>query len=232
MADSLTVLISEHVEFRKHVIGQCGKPVMGRIPLLMRSESEEVSSLDTLAHKLKKLEASPNKAVIRGVPLNDAPAPAARNKANFKRAPRHWCMIDIDDLDCPADRADLSSKIAYAIEQLPKEFQQANFYYHFSSSMGIKPGIRVHLWYWLDRPCSDVEMKAWLADAPVDLCLFNPVQLHLTANPLFIDGAVDPVPERSGLYTVEGWTDSVSPPVDLPERVLSQRRLHRTRNRG
>ena len=229
MTDTLTILRKDDAEFCKYVKGHPPKPVMGRIPYLMRTESVEVTSLQSLSQVLTKLESSTNKAVIRGEPLESGYSPVPRTKANFKSAPRHWCMLDIDDLDCPADKTDPNTKIAYAIEQLPKEFLQTNFYYHFSSSMGIKPGIRVHLWFWLDRPCSDEEMKAWLADAPVDLCLFNPVQLHLTANPLFIDGAVDPLPERSGLYTVEGWTDSVSPPVDLAERVLWQRRLHRTR---
>jgi hypothetical protein len=63
--------------------------------------------------------------------------------------------------------------LSYAIQQLPAEFQTVDCWYHFSSSMGIKAGIRVHLWFWLERPCSDYEMKAWLSGCPVDLRLFN-----------------------------------------------------------
>ena len=70
--------------------------------------------------------------------------------------------------------------------------------------MGIKSGIRVHLWFWLERPCSDDEMKAWLSGCPIDLRLFNPIQIHLTANPRFVDGAVDPYPKRSGLFEAGG----------------------------
>ena len=44
-----------------------------------------------------------------------------------------------------------------------------------SSSAGIKPGLRVHLWYWLDRPVSDAEAKRWLKGAPVDLSIYQPV---------------------------------------------------------
>ena len=109
-------------------------------------------------------------------------------------------MIDIDSLAWDGDINDQQAMLSYAIQQLPAEFQSVDFWYHFSSSMGIKPGIRVHLWFWLERPCSDDELKAWLSGCPVDLRLFNPIQIHLTANPRFIAGAIDPYPNRSGLF--------------------------------
>ena len=109
-------------------------------------------------------------------------------------------MIDIDSLAWDGDLSDQQAMVSYAIQQLPAEFQAADCWYHFSSSMGIKAGINVHLWFWLDRSCSDDEMKAWLSGCPVDLRLFNPIQIHLTANPQFSDGAVDPYPNRSGLF--------------------------------
>ena len=109
-------------------------------------------------------------------------------------------MIDIDSLDWDGDIHDQKAMLSYAHQQLPIEFQSFDCWYHFSSSMRIKPGIRVHLWFWLDRACSDDEMKAWLSGYPVDPHLFNPIQIHLTANPRFIDGATDPYPNRSGLF--------------------------------
>ena len=97
------------------------------------------------------------------------------------------CLID-------GDVSDQQEMVSYAIQQLPAEFQSADCWYHFSSSMGIKAGIRVHLWFWLDRSCSDDEMKAWLSGCPVDLRLFNPTQIHLTANPRFIERMKREVP--------------------------------------
>ncbi|MDA9954562.1 hypothetical protein N9D61_09710 [Planktomarina sp.] len=82
-------------------------------------------------------------------------------------------MIDIDSLAWNRDIIDQQAMLSYAIQQLPVEFQPADFCYHFSSSMGIKAGINVHLWFWLDRPCSDNEMKAWLSGCPVDMRMFN-----------------------------------------------------------
>jgi len=98
-------------------------------------------------------------------------------------------MIDIDSLVWDGDSRDQQTMLSYAAQQLP-----VDFWYHFSSSMGIKSGIRVHLWFWLDRPCSDVEMKAWLSGCPVDMRMFNPIQIHLTAKPRFVNGAADPYP--------------------------------------
>ena len=68
-------------------------------------------------------------------------------------------MIDIDSLAWNGDLSDQQAMLSYAIQQLPVEFQSRDCWYHFSSSMGIKSGINVHLWFWLDRPCSDNELK-------------------------------------------------------------------------
>ena len=98
--------------------------------------------------------------------------------------------------------------------------------------MGIKPGIRVHLWFWLERACSDGEMKAWLSSYPVDLRLFNRIQIHLTANPRFIDGAVDPYPNRSGIFEAGGGLSTVSVPSDLAGRTAVTQAASRQRSRG
>jgi len=66
------------------------------------------------------------------------------------------------------------------------------------------------IWYWLERPWSDDEMKVWLRDYPDDLKLFNPLQMHLTAAPQFKDGAIDPFPCRSGLFAADKGKDTVN----------------------
>ena len=98
--------------------------------------------------------------------------------------------------------------------------------------MGIKGGIRVHLWYWLERPCSDNEMKAWLSGCPTDMRLFNPIQIHLTANPRFINGAVDPYPKRSGLFEAGGGVTTVPVPSDLATRTAVTHAASRQRSSG
>ena len=128
-------------------------------------------------------------------------------------------MIDIDSLAWDSDVSDQQEMVSYAIQQLPPEFQSADCWYHFSSSMGIKAGINVHLWFWLERTCSDNELKTWLSGGPVDMRMFNPIQIHLTANPLFSDGAVDPYPNRSGLFKAVSGVSAVPVPSDLATRT-------------
>ena len=150
-----------------------------------------VHDLQSLASVISGLEGNPTKAVLRGLPLLPENDPVARQSQNFSSISHHWCMIDIDSLPWNGDLQDHKAMLEYTSSQLPPEFQQADCWYHFSSSMGIKQGIRVHLWYWLERPCSDDEMKTWLSGCPVDLGLFNPIQIHLTANPQFVEGVTD-----------------------------------------
>ena len=139
-------------------------------------------------------------------------------------------MIDIDSLEWNGDIQEHEAMLTYAIEQLPIEFQSVDCWYHFSSSMGIKSGIRVHLWFWLERPCSDDEMKAWLSGCPVDLRLFNPIQIHLTANPRFIDGAVDPYPNRSGLFEAGSGVSTAPVPSDLATRTAVTQAVSKQRS--
>ena len=134
-----------------------------------------VNNLESLAAVISALETEPTKAIIRGSLLEDGSGLVPRNKDTFTATPRQWCMIDIDSLAWNGDIIDQHAMLSYATQQLPVEFQSVDFWYHFSSNMGIKAGIRVHLWYWLERPCSDAEMKAWLSGCPVDLRLFNPI---------------------------------------------------------
>ena len=100
----------------------------------------------------------------------------------------------------------------------------------FHPAWASRLGSDVHLWFWLDRPCSDNEMKAWLSGCPVDMRMFNPIQIHLTANPQFSDGAVDPYPNRSGLFEAGTGISTVTVPSDLAFRsaVASKSSKQRT----
>jgi hypothetical protein len=171
-----------------------------------------------------------------GIDIDSLPAPiwdpdklARRREAIMRdRAERHvpatWPddpaeMVEPDqagDLDpAPIDPVrDWAIAIRAAVVTLPPEFHDVSCYWQMTSGAGIKPGIRLRLWYWLDRPVSDEECKRWLADAPVDCSLYGAVAIHYTAAPIFADPADDPVPIRSGW----SWRhqNSVSVP-ELPE---------------
>ena len=213
-----------------------------KLSYLFDLEEYTVCSLTELSSLLTVLEDNPNKFVVRGSLIEGRPANKIRRtgksdrynhpESNFNPASRQWCLIDIDGLDLPTRFTDIANQqediIRYTVSKLPEEFREVDCHYQFSSSMGVTAGkIKVHLWYWLDRKVSDAEMKAWLskADTPIDLSLYQPVQPHFTARPIFIDGAIDPIPNRSGLFEVGFAKDTVGVPPNLQEQVNISRQL-------
>ncbi|MDC1090405.1 hypothetical protein OAQ01_03165 [Emcibacteraceae bacterium] len=202
-------------------------------------EEMGLNSFEDLSNILAELEAEPNSLVIRGkliagrdttnIRRTGSAALVDHPEKNFNPQSRRWCMLDIDDLELPEDYSDIDKHpeeiLVHTISKLPEEFRSAACRYQFSANMGVKTGmIKVHLWYWLDRAVSDLEMKAWTntnSEVPIDQALFSPVQVHYTAPPIFENGADDPLKNRSGIYTPEDASDTVSVSNDLDERVAS-----------
>jgi hypothetical protein len=89
-----------------------------------------------------------------------------------------------------------------------------------TAGAGRKPGLRVRLWGYTDRPVSDAEWKVHLHDAPVDKALFNAVQEHLTSAPIFGDVADDPC-DDGRLALLPGEPALVVPPAAVKERRAS-----------
>ena len=211
-----------------------------RMSMFFDTDTVPVSSLHELATALSELEQDNASMVIRGALIEGRETQHIRRTgkaslwndpgSNFNAVPRQWCMIDIDDLPLPPEFANIAAHqrdiLAYTVARLPEAFRGVDCYFQFSASMGIKTDmVRVHLWYWLDRPASDREMKAWLSqsEVPVDLSLFRPVQPHFTAQPVFAEGAVDPLPARSGIYQAGSGQLTVEVPDNLHELEVSRR---------
>lgn len=211
-------------------------------PLAKSFNVSEVSvqSIHDVFDVLRGLQLQDSQAVIRGKLIagrdkkNILRRSRARGEqpANFESAARRWVMIDVDDLVLRSEwqNVDASAEkiIAHTVRHLPVEFHSVKCVYQWSSSMGVKTDkIRVHLWYWLSRSTSDAELKAWLTGCPVDTALFQSVQLHYTANPIFCSGALDPIKTRVGLHTPHGCSDEVCVPdtIDVPNNPLSTRRI-------
>ena len=177
------------------------------------ADQYEINCLTDLANLVQSLEGKRTKFIIRGSLIDGRATYGLRrlakakedSPANFEEVDCQWCLLDIDEVDIPDNFIDGQSPpidlIKYVSQLLPDAFKVSDCWYQFSSSMGIKAGkIRVHLWYWLSKPVSNTHMRAWLSESPVDLSLFRAVQPHYTANPIFLDGAVDPWPNRSGMF--------------------------------
>lgn len=185
-----------------------------------------VASIDELGVLLSKVERQPRYMMIRGKVLASADLKnALRRKANgtdgggacFEAAAHHVIPLDFDHIDCPvgfdpAAEPEAAARIAAAL--LPSEFYGVTCWWQFTSGAGVKPGIRIRLFYWGSRPTSDQELKAWLPSDVVDHSIFDPVQAIYTANPIFEEGA-DPVPVRSGL--LRGTSDVVEVPDEFEQ---------------
>jgi len=131
---------------------------------------------------------------------------------------RQWGMIDLDGLELP-DHFDLTTEGADAIEwaiyeYLPPCFHDVTCFWQLSSSAGIKPDLRAHLWFWWNRPVKGGWIAKWFVadDVPADPVVFrSDVQPHYAVDPLFTN-CPDPIRNRSGM--LEREHDAVA----LPER--------------
>jgi hypothetical protein len=139
------------------------------------------------------------------------------HRATLVEAPRQWLAIDIDD--CPDgqefDPGDLIAAARIGTAVLPPEFTGAEHLCQATASHGLKPGLRIRLWFWLARPVGEDELKYWFKNSPVDLRVFNAAQVIYTAAPEFI-GTDDPLHHR--LVHIPGATVVQVPP---PESLRS-----------
>ena len=194
-----------------------------------------ISDIQTLSKWLLALEGMPNAFVIRGK-LIDPPAPDTgiqRLKLNFATPAggRRWALIDFDKIPLPEGlylAKDTPAVIEHLVSLLPAEFHDCSYHYQLSSSagMGGSDKVSAHVWFWLTDPWPDDKLNSWAKAIKekvgyklVDPALFNDVQAHYTAAPVF-DGVDNPFPVRSAL--VEKAKDAVSiKQIDVPVSVSS-----------
>ncbi|WP_370194427.1 MULTISPECIES: hypothetical protein [Aurantimonas] len=188
-----------------------------------------IADIIDLSHFLKWAEQYPKMTVLRGNPLT--PGKRVRrlihgregNAPSFEDTARSWICVDIDDLsmppglsyECPVDLAE------YAVSQLPREhFSDVSYVWQLSSSAGVttQDVIKLHLWFWLDEPRTSIQLRGWAKSLGglIDPALYNPVQPHITARPVFI-GMDDPFAIRTELVlkhfaSVPGAVNLQAPP--------------------
>lgn len=197
-----------------------------------------VNSIYELSPLLQAAEELPEALVIRGAPVTtDIVGSRAQRRGSGEgadfvgtfRTPapgRCYAMIDIDKYVLPRgwtlNQTSVPKICEHLVQQLPKEFHNVSYHWQLSSSAGIGDPrvVSMHLWFWFDRPVPDADLKVWAkrintaaGKKLVDDALFQHVQAHYTAAPIFT-GMDDPFPRRSGL--VQKVDDSVA--LVLPER--------------
>ena len=235
--DSMTILVcAEGFSASKKFIGDGNggvQPVGYNAGMFFGVSEKPVSNIRTLSELLVGLEDIPNAFVIRGALINP-PAPAngiRRLKVNFATPAggRRWALIDFDKIPLPEGlylAKDTPAVIEHLVSLLPAEFHDCSYHYQLSSSagMGGSDKVSAHVWFWLTDPWPDDKLNSWAKAIKekvgyklVDPALFNDVQAHYTAAPVF-DGVDNPFPVRSAL--VEKAKDAVSiKQIDVPVSV-------------
>ena len=170
-------------------------------------------TLRKLKKHLQLLAAQPTACVIRGTPNTEHPT--RRRKTHFNDAPQAWVMLDIDALRLPKHlQASTYSNehAAYAITQLPIEFQGVSCVWQASASAGRDhKTLKLHLWFMLDRALTAAELRVWLKSCKaIDPSTLRCVQPHYTADPI---GASFYSGERLGL--LRSALDAVPVPAEI-----------------
>lgn len=202
-----------------------------------RPATEPVADLPALAALLDQMLGDKHGCVIRGriregvdrdthAHLFNKQGHIVRKLLAFEDVPHHWIMLDVDNFEPEADPVqDPEAAILEYIEsELPPEFQEVDFYWQLSNRAGFSRALKAHLWFWLETPYDSDTLREWAGSLQlnVDRSLFNPVQVHYTAAPVFIDSARDPVPRRSGYH--EGMFGQGVPLEIDPDLVAEARR--------
>ncbi len=199
-----------------------------------------VADLAALAELLHRLLRRADCALVRGAVADAAcargvrrllhPDPETGEMSTLREAPRRWLALDVDGLPLPAgtDPRDLAACAAAALPVLPVELRATACLVQATGSHGVKPGARLRLWFWCDRPVTGIEAARWFRTAPVDRSVFRPAQLILTAAPVFAAGVADPLPRRlvllPGAPTVAVPPPAVLAPPPAPPRPAPQAR--------
>jgi hypothetical protein len=203
-----------------------------------------IPDINELAKALTELQRQPTTCIIRGQLKEGTSTKNVQRKTRgddpvFTDRPSKLIHIDVDGVNAP-DGMTMVQWPEYVITQLPKPFQGVSYYYQFSSSAGIKPGIRLHLWFISTMPFDNSEFKRWYSHLPdeqqllIDDAVFRPAQVNYIQPPVF-DGVDDPLANmnRSGLITKELQTVSLVIPeeaiklsqplnTDVPEVLMNK----------
>lgn len=184
-----------------------------------------VSSLTGLHQGLIALCHQPQRCLVRAAPIN-GPAkgirrllhrdPETGDEPTLREIPRRWLALDLDGIARPntVSASDLTGCARAALSGLPSAFRAASCVIQATAGHGRKPGSRLRLWFWLDRPVVRAELEVWFAGCPeVDPVSFRPAQVIYTAAPVFETGLVDHLPARIAL--LQSGNDVVVPPAEM-----------------
>ena len=184
----------------------------------------EVDGIYEFYQLLNFMENVSHSCIVRGEPINQSKGIRRKKygdengKATLIDKPLKWILIDLDEeVDLPdgIEQKDIPQWMVKNI--LPELFHDADYVFQFSSSAGISHWTKGHFWFILDEYLDSEQLKRWHSQNDYcDGALFNTVQVHYTAKPIFKDGIVDPVDNRTILF--EGSKRTIH--LDIPTKEV------------
>jgi len=207
VSDSMTVLHSRTLRLAKHLRTDGGADGYDRAKHL-DAFTVQVAGLDEVLLLLGRLVPTPSCCVVRGELVHGPRAKGVRRLLHldkktgelptFRDVPRRWLALDLDGLPLPSHvpHTDLAGCMGVAISTLPGAFGDAACIVQASARHGLLPGLRLRLWFWLDRPTWGHELKRWLKGVGCDMSVFGAVQPIYTAAPTLAPGVFDLLPQR------------------------------------
>ena len=219
MTDTLTVLSHPKRLLTKVWKADSTIPAYDKAKMFNVTEAV-VGGIHDLSELLSNLETKQRSCLIRGKSSGIAGA-TVRQKSVFSDQALHTILIEIDKYEplCSDPVLDPVGAIEEYIEcELPAEFRGVSYHWQLSSSAGhpTKIGLlKAHVWFWLEKARTSAALNAWAkaGGLQLDRSVFDSIQIHYTAKPVFEDGVLDPVPVRSGF--VQELEDAVK--LEIPE---------------
>lgn len=217
------------------------------------SREVHVDGIYGLKDVLESLRNSPTECVIRGAAATDFDTNQHHNRrgANKKNGVyqdvgRCWMGIDIDGFSFDTNEFDPYGEpeefFEHMCRQISPDLEDVTVVYQFSSSAGIqqkgKPHnvVKVHLWFWLDRPYTCNEIARWARAVNtrtnsftykdekktkvIDTNPLQPVGILYTADPV-LDGVSTAVVRRVGIVDLGKEEASLTIPSEHQVKALN-----------
>ena len=199
-------------------------------------EEHPVASIHELAALLDRLSRDTSRFVIRGEPRPDIDRRRCRRLLH--RIPRPG--ISPPSARCRgAGRSSISTTCPGPIASILataswrrsiagpccRHWRRCSYWWGLSSSAGFKPGVRIKLAFWLDRPVLGAELERHLKGCPIDASTLRAVQPIYVARPI-LRGVRDPIARRTGLE------QDIHDAVPLPELPAEERPTYSPEDRS
>jgi len=121
----------------------------------------------------------------------------------------NWFAIDVDKFEGVSTGNLVSDAMMVVLKGLPARFHDVSCFALATAGYQIKPGIRVRLFYWAEKPVTNRDIHRSLVKSNcIDPAIYqNPVQPIYTAAPLFEEGVTNPCANR--IAWIKGSFDTV-----------------------